>query len=44
METEENQMIEEDPKKEDKQDHFSDEDPDGTFQVNVDLVKNRTKT
>ena len=44
METEENQMISEETKKEDKQDHFSDEDPDDTFQVNVDLVKNRTTT
>ena len=33
METEENQMISEETKKEDKQDHFSDEDPDDTFQV-----------
>ena len=37
-------MISEETKKEDKQDHFSDEDPDDTFQVNVDLVKNRTTT
>ena len=45
METEQNATITEESKKQDKQDHFSDiEDPNDSFQVNVDFVKNRTTT
>ena len=45
METEQNATITEESKKQDKQDHFSDiEDPNDSFQVNVDFIKNRTTT
>ena len=45
METEGNKTISEESKKQDKQDHFSDqEDQNDSFQVNVDFVKNRTTT
>ena len=45
METEQNPTITEESKKQDKQDHFSDqEDANDSFQVEVDFIKNRTTT
>ncbi len=45
METEQNPNLTEESKKQDKQDHFSDvEDPNDSFQVEVDFIKNRTTT
>ena len=45
MKTEENISITEESKKQDKQDHFSDEeDSNDSFQVKVNFIKNKTIT